>query len=865
LGDYHFGCFFISRILFRTTMQSRRDFIQRAAMLSGSLGTFATLPPSLLRALEIGPKEGSTFMDAEHVVILMQENRSFDHAFGTLSGVRGFDDPRAITMPGGNPVWLQTDAAGKTYAPFGLNIHGTKATWMGDLPHDRGSEVAAGNKGKHDQWLKVMRSGVKDYAEMPLTIGYYDRGDIPFYHAFADAFTICDQHFCSAQTCTTPNRLFLWTGTNRDPRDPSAPAVFRNQEVDFGSPADWTTFPERLEEHGVSWKIYQNEITMPTGMSHDESSWLGNFGDNPMEYFTQYHVEFHPAHVAHLKDRRTELETRIRALEAGDQIPEENMELYAARDALSALNAEIERCSLEKFLKLPERERNLHRKAFSTNTGDPDYRKVEALKYHDGDNERQMTVPAGDVLHQFRQDVNQGTLPTVSWLTAPANFSDHPGAPWYGAWYISEVLDILTHNPEVWRKTILILTYDENDGYYDHVPPFVPPHPADNGSGAVSDGLDTTGEFDEQRQPIGLGYRVPMVIASPWSRGGNVCSQVFDHTSVLQFLEVFLRGKTPQPIMEKNISAWRRTVCGDLTSAFQPAGAGRSEDPLPVERDAFVAGIHKARFKDAPSAFKSLTLEEIADIRKDPSRSPLMPRQETGTRPSLPLPYDLYADGQLSKDGTTFSIVFRTGERSAGAPFQAYAPGNFQSPDTHPAPQLEEDAVIYEACRRWSFTVAAGREVRYSWPVASFEDGIYHLRVYGPNGFYREFRGTAHDPRVLVMADYKRQTPTIRLTVANRHSPGNLTCSMEDVSYGSQGVTKSIPAETDATLSMDLRESAGWYDVTLRLDGHDSFTRRYAGRVETGKTGTTDPLIGRGLAKTVLQDETGGDPPSRQN
>jgi phospholipase C len=541
------------------------------------------------------------------------------------------------------------------------------------------------------------------------------------------------------------------------------------------------------------------------------------------------------------------------------------VDLYTAKDALSALDAEIERYSPENFLKLPERERNLHRKAFSTNTGDPNYRKLETLTYEDEGTERQMTVPSGDVLHQFRQDVDQGKLPTVSWLAAPANFSDHPGVPWYGAWYISEVLDILTRDPEVWRKTILILTYDENDGYYDHVPPFVPPHPADPGTGAASDGLDTTGEFDEQRQPIGLGYRVPMVIASPWSRGGKVCSQVFDHTSVLQFLEVFLKNKTPQPIVEKNISAWRRTICGDLTSAFQSASAGDPEDPLPVERNAFVASIHKARFKDAPTAFRSLTAEEMADIRQDPSRSPLLPRQESGTRPSLPLPYELYADGQLSKDGTTFSIVFRTGDRSAGAPFQVYAPGNFQSPNTNPTPEVEEDTVIHEACRRWSFTVAAGREVRYSWPVASFEDGIYHLRVYGPNGFFREFRGAANDPRVLAMADYKRETPTLRLAVANRTSPGSLTCSLDDVSYGKQNFTRTISAETDAILSMDLKESLGWYDVVLRIDGHDSFLRRYAGRVETGKTGTTDPLIGRSLAKTVLQDESGDDTPTRRN
>ena len=152
-------------------------------------------------------------------------------------------------------------------------------------------------------------------------------------------------------------------------------------------------------------------------------------------------------------------------------------------------------------------------------------------------------------------------LPTVSWLVAPENFSDHPGAPWYGAWYISEVLDILTKNPEVWKKTIFILAYDENDGYFDHIPPFTVPNPNKPGTGLLSKGIDATVEFvsleqdmkkkareSSRESSIGLGYRVPLVIASPWNRGGVVCSQVFDHTSVLQFLEKFLSHKTGKQI-----------------------------------------------------------------------------------------------------------------------------------------------------------------------------------------------------------------------------------------------------------------------------------------------------------------------------
>src|ERR1043166_3000466 len=110
-------------------MDSRREFLKKATLLSGAAGMTGVLPPSLAKAFAIDPAPGTTWKDAEHVVILMQENRSFDHCYGSLRGVRGFNDPRAITLPDGNPVWLQTNAAGETYTPFRLDIKGSNATW----------------------------------------------------------------------------------------------------------------------------------------------------------------------------------------------------------------------------------------------------------------------------------------------------------------------------------------------------------------------------------------------------------------------------------------------------------------------------------------------------------------------------------------------------------------------------------------------------------------------------------------------------------------------------------------------------------------------------------------------------------------
>ncbi|HZU61490.1 MAG TPA: alkaline phosphatase family protein, partial [Solirubrobacteraceae bacterium] len=155
----------------------------------------------------------------------------------------------------------------------------------------------------------------------------------------------------------------------------------------------------------------------------------------------------------------------------------------------------------------------------------------------------------------FQADVAAGTLPQVSWVLAPLVASEHPPAPpIYGEVVTANVLNTLVSNPAIWSKTALLITYDENGGFFDHVPPPVPP-------------AGTEGEFVTKnplpsdasgiRGPIGLGFRVPMLVVSPFSRGGFVCSDVFDHTSTLRLLEARFGAEVP------NLSKWRRSVTGD--------------------------------------------------------------------------------------------------------------------------------------------------------------------------------------------------------------------------------------------------------------------------------------------------------------
>lgn len=769
-------------------MDSRREFLKKASLLSGGAGLLNVLPPSIAKALAIDPAPGSTFYDAEHIVFLMQENRSFDHTYGTLQGVRGFNDPRAITLPGKNPVWCQPDSSGGTYAPFRLDIKNTNATWMESLPHSWKDQVDAKNEGRYNKWLDHKRSGVEQYKAMPLTLGFYSREDIPFYYSLADAFTVCDHNFCSSLTGTTANRLYFWTGTIREKADPEAQANVWNDDADNDSLVNWKTFPERLEENKISWKVYQNEIGPGSGLKDEHDAWLGNFGDNPLEFFTQYQASAKPEDLAGTA-------------------------------------------------------RNIHERAFTTNKKDPDYHELASLKYDDNGTAREVKVPKGDTFFQFREDVKNGELPTVSWLVAPQNFSDHPSAAWYGAWYISEAMDILTQNPEVWKKTIFILTYDENDGYFDHLPPFAAPHPSKKDTGKVSAGIDTALEFvtSESQQSskgdnarfstIGLGYRVPMVIASPWSRGGWVNSQVFDHTSSLQFLENFLSKKFRKKIHEPNISDWRRTVCGDLTSVFRKYNGENIAKPDFLQRDEFVEAIHKARFRNPPSNFNKISREDAEQLRENFSHKNLLPEQEHGTREANALPYELEVNGTLNSGNNAFSISLHAGNKihgngAAGSPFSIYAPGKFKNDEV----------------RVWSYAVKAGDTLKEYFQLSDFENGIYHLRVYGPNGFYREFLGNDSDPAVEITCEQFKGT--VRLKFTNK-SDKEVAFKLTDNSYGSPESAPKIAAYSSVSSYIDVSKSYGWYDLSVQMDGNEHFMHTFAGRLENGKPGKTDPLMGR--------------------
>ncbi|MCS3554978.1 MULTISPECIES: phosphocholine-specific phospholipase C [unclassified Sphingobacterium] len=816
-------------------MESRRQFIKKASALAGATAVVNWLPESIQRALAIEAPLGSTYMDAEHIVFLMQENRSFDHCFGTLKGVRGFNDPRALKLPNGLPVWIQGNKKGEYFAPFHLDIVNSKSTWMGSLPHGWRDMVAARNDGRMDNWLEAKSSGIKDYKAMPLTMGYYNRADLPFYYAFADAFTVCDQHFCSSLTGTSANRSYFWTGTVREnPRDPESTAHVDNGQINYKD-VSWKSYPERLEESGVSWKVYQNELSIPVGFEGEEEDWLANFTDNNLEFHKQYGVRYHPAH-------RTWMEYKLKQLEKDVIGLKDSVEESKLKKQIEDLKQDLQRFSKQNFEKLSDLHQAIHKKAFVTNIGDPDYHRVEKLVYEDSQGKQEVDVPAGDVFYQFRKDVKEKNLPTVSWLVAPCRFSDHPGSPWYGAWYVSEALDILTKDPEVWKKTIFILTYDENDGYFDHISPFVPPLEGNKDSGKTAVGIHTADEYvtkeqerrrtgktdSELESPIGLGFRVPLVIASPWSKGGWVNSEVFDHTSCLQFLEQFLLQKTGKDIKETNISSWRRLVCGDLNSVFRKVTDTSLDSLVPVNRDQYVERIYSARAKKLPTEFVQIAPSELDQIRKKGLPTSIKAIQEKGIKQACALPYALEVNAELKHN--SFEITFETkvpvkSKKKIGVPFQVRS-------------QMAYGKV--GAGQVWNFAVKENEPLRYAWHMDQLKGDSIEMELHGPNGFFRMFKLHKEKPHAIIVKQYhKKNTIALELKKINKgHSylikDGNYDC-FEPFS---------LDQSFSGTKILDFSKSHGWYDLEITCKEDPEFCFVFAGHIENGMPSKTDPLMG---------------------
>ncbi|GAB3134520.1 phospholipase C, phosphocholine-specific [Tsukamurella serpentis] len=550
---------------------NRRTFLKGA--LAGGIGAVTPLLPVSLTEVLAQPAPSGGLAGLEHVIFLMQENRSFDHYYGALRGVRGFGDPAAIRLRSGGNVFHQPARPGLTVPPFPVRAAAQRqrmdAENIDALDHSWKGGHAALNGGWNDGWIA---------AKTDSTMAYYDRQDIPFHYALADTFTLCDHYFCSSPTSTSPNRNYFFSGTTGfEPL--TGERATDNSAYDKGHPGyDWPCIGEILQKAGITWQVYQE--------------W-DNYTDNNIEFFRR----FKQVSAAVFGGFGVEIDDFYQGLR---RLPRAEADRRA--EEADARARALPRADAELFF------RGLRRTA------------------------------TGTLTDRVAADIAAGTLPTVSYVVASQRESEHPSgsSPRASANLVHRLLDALGRNPETWRKTALFLLYDENDGYFDHVPP--PRPPRDQRDEWVGD------------LPLGLGNRVPMTVISPWTVGGFVASETFDHTSTLRFLERWLGISVPA------ISPWRRTVCGDLTSAFD-TGTTRA---ISAPRRPQEPGTLEPRWK--PNA---------------PARG-VMPAPEPGVRPARLVPYVPSASAAAGPDGVRITLS-NTGSRSAH--FTVFA---YHTPDSLP-------------------------------------------------------------------------------------------------------------------------------------------------------------------------------------
>jgi phospholipase C len=382
-------------------------------------------------------------------------------------------------------------------------------------------------------------------------------------------------------------------------------------------------------------------------------------------------------------------------------------------------------------------------------------------------------VLVSNLVSAFRADVLSNTLPQVSWVIPGWSVSEHPPySPTLGQALVKQVLDALAANPDVRNSTVFMLTYDENGGFFDHVPSPVPPP-------------GTADEFISGL-PIGPGPRVPMLIISPWTRGGHVCSQVFDHTSTLRFLETWTG------VQETNISSWRRQLCGDLTSAFDFAHPDYSQ---PV-------------FPDAIGVWCGTGIDPAVPSPQS------MPVPEFGVKPGRPLPYQPNATSSLDcGSGRLWVNMANAGTSSVHLAIYPNA---------------------YRQDGPWQYDVLPQTVVSDFFNVATVGGGFYDYTCYGPNGFQRRFAGNMNTNcnQIEAVSALAADTGNLLIILTNA-SATPVTFSITDAyQLGGPWVLTVPPSDVSTNLFAVGALNNGWYDYTVAADLDPVFLRRFAGHLE---------------------------------
>lgn len=657
----------------------------------------------------------------EHIIIYMQENRAFDHYFGMLKGVRGFNDRFAPPLPSKlNSFYQPTDQDDleQYMLPWALDSDSTSAMCMDAPTMNYQCDISMWNNGRVDSWNTARDPGTG--------MSYFSRQTLPYYYSLYDAFVKGDQYFQSTFTATNPNRMHLFTGSNG--LSVGEDAVLDNAEPRPGY--NWTTMAETLEQANISWRVYQQ---------------IDNFDDNAFAWFSAFQ---------------------------------------------------------------------------SSRKGDPLFDKGMA---------RQRSL-----IDAFDEDMRNGDLPQVSWIIAPTSKSEHASHhPAAGEDFTARILQRLQANPDVYAKSVFILNYDEGGQFFDHS--WTPTPPLSDAEGQST--VRVTEEINpdvmtDVPAPIGMGYRVPLLVISPWSRGNIVLSEVLDHTSVIQLLEKRFNVSCP------NISPWRRAMTGDLTSALDFTTEPDYSWPTLPDTSDYVQ--------------ESWEQCELPYPERPAAQS--MPVQETGTIQSRALPYEFVVkDYQNSPD--VFTLEIRN-SGTAGAPFILY--------DTrHALPVATNSGEVPQQPVR-KYAVEAGKTVVDDIQVW---DQAYEFTLLGPNGFFRSFAATPPTDscrhNAYTWLDYAPSTKEVTVSFYNNgqtHAVFNITDNAYNVM---EAQSYTIQPNGMLIVVVLVEESGQWYDLTLSIfstsDSNTTaeesdkpcFERRFAGRMETGEDSISDPAMGAAVPANI--------------
>eukprot|EP01087_Luapelamoeba_hula_P016306 TRINITY_DN5011_c0_g1_i2.p1 TRINITY_DN5011_c0_g1~~TRINITY_DN5011_c0_g1_i2.p1 ORF type:complete len:748 (+),score=82.97 TRINITY_DN5011_c0_g1_i2:70-2313(+) len=665
--------------------------------------------------------------DMKHIVIWMQENRAFDHYYGSLNGVRGFNDRAHPRLANGKPIFYQPVKSAQSYIlPFYLAFDKTATQCMPAPEMAYESDINIYNGGKMDSWNMARDPG--------FGMAYFNRSDLPYYYALADAFTIGDQYFQSTFTATNPNRQHLFTGSNGLSVPGSGYCMLDDTEYTPGF--EWETMAETLQKAGITWGVLQE---------HD------NFDDNAFEWFKVFQEA-----------------------------------------------------------------------------------KKGSVWFDQG------VQPVPDLVTAFEHLVSTDSLPQVLWIVGPTALSEHAeNHPGDGEDLSHRLISVLARpeNAAVYAKTAFILNYDEGGQFFDHHWTPTPPRSGNDGQSTITtDGeLTLVEQFNIPRgNPIGLGFRVPLILVSPWTRGHYVFSQTSDHTSVIQFIEKRFGVRCP------NISPWRRAISSDLTAAFD---WNAPDYTWPASFPDTSDNVNKSKWECDHLPNPQLPSKQF------------MPTQETGIRLSRPLPYEFVVSDSTSVRSDLVSVMINNTGQS-GAAF------------------LVVDESNPESSQPRKYAVEAGKWLSDDWELTG-AGNVYNLSLYGPNGFVRRFSGSSGSAIIQATVDYVKPSSKVLLNLAiNLNVTVTGTCKfvVTDNAYNTGGPwAVSVPVGDSApqSLAIDVSKSGSWYDFTVAMIPFSgdcpiraAFSRTFMGRMETGRYTTSDPAMATG--KSPFQEPIAYDPVPEQ-